>query len=141
MIAGQGTNPYIPADPPSKPKLPRCFWGLRPPLAKWVRAQNCGGNPKKAKTGRTAPFQQCRGRFSRTYSPASQCPCRHQRWTPLAPPERHSSLTDFSGTTSIPINWHQRPGLPLWLSECQEEKAQLKAGVRLVAAVAGRFRC
>ena len=69
-----------------------------------------GGNPKGAKTGRTAPFQQCRGRFSRTYSPASQCPCRHQRWTPLAPPERHSSLTDLSGTSSIPINLRMSRG-------------------------------
>ena len=78
--------------------------------------QNCGGKSKGAKTGRTIPFRKCRGRFSRTYSPASQCPCRHQRWTPLAPPDWHSSLTDLSGTTSIlQTNWHH--GLPLRLSE------------------------
>ena len=79
-----------------------------------------GRAPKLSKgaKGLTIPFKKCRGRFSRTYSPASQCPCRHQRWTPLALPDWHSSLPDFSGTTSIQLsNWHQRPGLPLQLSE------------------------
>ena len=52
------------------------------------------------KTSLTVPFQQCRGRFSRSYSPASQCPRRRQRWTPLAPPERRSSLIDLTGTAS-----------------------------------------
>ena len=36
MTEGRGTTPNTAADPPSKPKLPRCLLGLRPPLAKWV---------------------------------------------------------------------------------------------------------
>ena len=75
--------------------------------------QNCGGNPNSAKSGRTAPSRSAEAGF-------------------LA---GTSSLTDLTGPTSILLtNWQQRPGLPL---NCQEEKAQLKAGVRLVAAAAG----
>ena len=99
--------------------------GTAATLAKWVpkpihrqRAPKLRREAKGANSGHTAPFKKCRGRFSRTYSPASQCPCRHQRWTPLAPPEGRSSLTDLTGPTSILLtNWHQRPGLPLQLSE------------------------
>ena len=145
MTEGRGTNPNTTADPPSKPKLPRCLLGLRPPLAKWVpkplhrqRAPKLRRETKRATSGRTAPFKKCRGRFSRTYSPASQCPCRHQRWTPFAPPEGRSSLTDLTGPASILLtNWHKRRGLPLQLSELPRGESQLKAGVRLVAAAAG----
>ena len=106
-------------------QIPRCLLGLQPPLTEWVpkpihrqRAPKLRRQPTSGRTGRTIPFKKCRGRFSRSYSPASQCPRRHQRRTPLAPPDCHSSLTDLSATTSIHLtNWHQRPGLPLRLSE------------------------
>ena len=74
------------------------------------------------KTGLTVPFQQCRGRFSRSYSPASQCPCRHQRWTPLAPPERHSSLIDLTGTASNYLTGIKGLACPYGSPKCQEEK-------------------
>ena len=120
--------------------------GLRPPLAKWVpkpiqrqrapklRRKMKGG----AKLGLTAPFRKCRGGFSRSYSSASQCPCRHQRWTPLAPPEGRSSLDDHAGPSILFLTyWPQRPGLPLRLSETAKRRISTQGRSRLVAAVAG----
>ena len=61
MTAGRGTNPYIPADPPSKPKLPRCLLKLRPPLAEGSKTAE--GTQKKAKTGRMYPSTSAEAGF------------------------------------------------------------------------------
>ena len=133
----------MPADPPSIP-IPRCLLGLRPPLTEWVPRpiqkgrglQNCGEGTQRDNPGRTVRFRRCRGKFSRlTHLPPSD-PCRHQRWTPLAPPERLSNkpFRNCQQSYHTGIKGLVRPsGSP----KCQEEKAQLKAGVRQVAAVAG----
>ena len=96
-------------DPPILPQSPNYLGASRDCGHLWQSGcqnlytgrglKNAEGTQKRAKTGRTAPFQQCRGRFSRTYSPASQCPCRHQRWTPLAPPERHLRMPRGESST------------------------------------------
>ena len=100
--------------------------------------QNFGENPKGGQLGFSAPFKKCRGRFSRTYSSASQCPCRHQRWTPLAPPEGRSSLTDIAGPIILVLTyWPQRPGPPLRFAETAKRRTSTQGRSRLVAAVAG----
>ena len=143
MTEGRGSTPNTTADPPSKPKLPRCLLALRPPLAKWVPKpihRQRAPKLRRETKGDIRPYctlKKCRGKFSRTYSPASQCPCRHQRWTPFAAPVGRSSLTDLTEPASILLtNWHQGLACPYNSPSCQEEKSQLKAGVGLVAAVA-----
>ena len=49
-------------------------------------------------------------------------PFRHQRWTPLAPPERHSSLIDLTGTASNYLSGIKGLACPYGSPKCQEEK-------------------
>ena len=94
-------------------------------------------DPEGAKLGFTAPFRKCRGRFSRTYSPVSRRPCRHQRWTPLAPLEGRSSLTETKDLPTFPNLVASRPGLPLRLSVTAKRRISTQGRSRLVAAWQG----
>ena len=136
---GRGTHPNTPADPPSKPKLPRCLLGLRPPLTKWV--------PK--------PIHRRRARRqgkNRPYSilPTVQRQAFSHLLTSLPMPMPAPALDTVSTTRPAHLSnspfrnyQHSYPtgtkGLacPYGSPKCQEEKAQLKARVRQVAAVAG----
>ena len=101
------------------------------------RAPKLRRDPEGGQLGYTAPFKKCRGRFSRTYSPVSRCPCRHQRWTPLAPPEGRSSLTDTKDLPTFPNMLASRPGLPLRLSVTAKRRISTQGRSRLVAAWQG----
>ena len=94
--------------------------------------QNSGGILKGAKIGFPAILKKCRGRFSRTYSP-----CRHQRWTPLAPPHRRSSLADTQDLPTFPYLLASRPGLPLRLSVTAKRRNSTQGRSKLVAAWQG----
>ena len=125
---------------PILPQNPNC----RSPLAKWVpkpiqrhRAPKLRRDPEGGQLGFTAPFKKCRCRFSRTYSPVSRRPCRHQRWTPLAPLEGRSSLTDTKDLPTFPNLLASRPGLPLRLSVTAKRRISTQHRSRLVAAWQG----
>ena len=91
-------------------------------------------DPEKGPNGHNCTLQEV---FSRTYSPDSQCPCRHQRWTLLAPPEGRSSLTDTQDLPSFPYLLATRPGLPLLLSVTAKRRNSTQGRSRLVAAWQG----
>ena len=98
--------------------------------------QNCGGNPRGEIT-----LQEVQGQVFSHLLTCLPMPMPAPALDTVISTEGRSSLTDLTGPTSILFtNWHQK-GLacPYSSPNCQEEKAQLKAGVRLVAAVAGGF--
>ena len=92
----------MPSDPPSNP-IPRCLLGLRPPLTEWVP------KPFQAEGSKTAEGTDIGGEVR----PYSTLPAMQRHGTPLAPPERQSSLTNLSGIASIPT----KLASPFWLSE------------------------
>ena len=110
-------------------QIPRCLLGLRPPLTEWVpkpihrqRAPKLRREPTWGEVRPYSTLQEVQRQVFSLLSPASQRPCRHQRWTPLAPPERQSSLTNLSGTASIPKTGIKGLACPYGSPNCQEEK-------------------
>ena len=113
-------QPILPQNPNTK-----CLLGLRPPLAKWVpkpiqrqRAPKLRRDPEGGQLDFTAPFKKRRGRFSRTYSPVSQCPCRSRA---------RRGVRGETRAACARAQWHTQNGMPReeHLDKAQKSEEQL----------------